>query len=76
MAYSYERDYIMPLCGSLRAELAPIVDYQLSDKVCRFEFEFMNSRRWHPASKNLLRETTNFLLNFLFAVVRPTGLLL
>ncbi|KAF8368706.1 hypothetical protein PRIPAC_86535 [Pristionchus pacificus] len=32
VAYSYERDYIMPLCGSLRAELAPIVDYQLSDK--------------------------------------------
>ncbi|GMS98631.1 hypothetical protein PENTCL1PPCAC_20806, partial [Pristionchus entomophagus] len=32
VAYSYERDYIVPLCETLRADLAPIVDYQLSDK--------------------------------------------
>ncbi|GMT27529.1 hypothetical protein PFISCL1PPCAC_18826, partial [Pristionchus fissidentatus] len=32
VSYSYERDFLLPLCSSLRDELAPIVDYQLSDK--------------------------------------------
>ncbi|GMR51673.1 hypothetical protein PMAYCL1PPCAC_21868, partial [Pristionchus mayeri] len=32
VAYSYEREFLVALCEALRADLAPIVDYQLSDK--------------------------------------------
>ena len=41
MAYSYERNYILALCASVREELEPLVRDQLSEKSsCRLAFLF------------------------------------